>query len=181
MPACRSSAAARNIRPANWKLLTENSIDGYHAMTTHASYFDILMNSTDNSAITMTRCTAERSRQRACGSGICRAVGPAGREAGEAGAKPAKPKSRDPRKPRKPFRQGAGRPDRVEEPQSLHFPEPRRQRHHGPDGQDLLSDGPRLQVINAWALAPNDDNDRMRELPPHITFSSSSARWICFP
>ena len=33
---------------ANWKLLTENSIDGYHAMTTHASYFDILMNSTDN-------------------------------------------------------------------------------------------------------------------------------------
>lgn len=30
---------------ANWKLLTENSIDGYHASTTHASYFDILMNS----------------------------------------------------------------------------------------------------------------------------------------
>ncbi|XSC47535.1 aromatic ring-hydroxylating oxygenase subunit alpha [Bradyrhizobium sp. RDT10] len=30
---------------ANWKLLTENSIDGYHAATTHASYFDILMQS----------------------------------------------------------------------------------------------------------------------------------------
>ncbi|WP_454644820.1 aromatic ring-hydroxylating oxygenase subunit alpha [Bradyrhizobium liaoningense] len=30
---------------ANWKLLTENSIDGYHASTTHASYFDILMQS----------------------------------------------------------------------------------------------------------------------------------------
>jgi p-cumate 2,3-dioxygenase alpha subunit len=30
---------------ANWKLLTENSIDGYHAITTHASYFDILMSS----------------------------------------------------------------------------------------------------------------------------------------
>lgn len=29
---------------ANWKLLTENSIDGYHATTTHASYFDYLMN-----------------------------------------------------------------------------------------------------------------------------------------
>jgi len=27
---------------ANWKLLTENSIDGYHATTTHASYFDYL-------------------------------------------------------------------------------------------------------------------------------------------
>ncbi len=31
---------------ANWKLLTENSIDGYHAATTHASYFDYLMNTT---------------------------------------------------------------------------------------------------------------------------------------
>jgi len=27
---------------ANWKLLTENSIDGYHAATTHATYFDYL-------------------------------------------------------------------------------------------------------------------------------------------
>ena len=27
---------------ANWKLLTENSIDGYHARTTHATYFDYL-------------------------------------------------------------------------------------------------------------------------------------------
>jgi p-cumate 2,3-dioxygenase alpha subunit len=33
---------------ANWKLLTENSIDGYHAATTHASYFDILANSNGN-------------------------------------------------------------------------------------------------------------------------------------
>ncbi|WP_210324490.1 aromatic ring-hydroxylating oxygenase subunit alpha [Chelatococcus reniformis] len=32
---------------ANWKLLTENSIDGYHATTTHATYFDYLMNTTD--------------------------------------------------------------------------------------------------------------------------------------
>ncbi len=29
---------------ANWKLLAENSIDGYHATTTHASYLDYLMN-----------------------------------------------------------------------------------------------------------------------------------------
>jgi p-cumate 2,3-dioxygenase alpha subunit len=31
---------------ANWKLLTENSIDGYHAATPHASYFDYLGNTT---------------------------------------------------------------------------------------------------------------------------------------
>jgi p-cumate 2,3-dioxygenase alpha subunit len=35
---------------ANWKLLTENSIDGYHAVTTHASYFDILMQSNGGAA-----------------------------------------------------------------------------------------------------------------------------------
>ncbi|MEZ1668978.1 aromatic ring-hydroxylating oxygenase subunit alpha [Pseudomonas aeruginosa] len=29
---------------ANWKLLVENSIDGYHAATTHASYLDYLLN-----------------------------------------------------------------------------------------------------------------------------------------
>lgn len=32
---------------ANWKLLTENSIDGYHASTTHASYFDYLSATTN--------------------------------------------------------------------------------------------------------------------------------------
>lgn len=35
---------------ANWKLLTENSIDGYHATTTHATYFDILMRSNGGEA-----------------------------------------------------------------------------------------------------------------------------------
>lgn len=30
---------------ANWKLIMENSLDGYHALTTHATYFDYLRNS----------------------------------------------------------------------------------------------------------------------------------------
>ena len=29
---------------SNWKLLTENSVDGYHAESTHATYLDYLMN-----------------------------------------------------------------------------------------------------------------------------------------
>lgn len=29
---------------ANWKLIMENSLDGYHAVTTHATYFDYLRN-----------------------------------------------------------------------------------------------------------------------------------------
>ena len=47
---CDQSVRGMSITPgtqeysmrANWKLLTENSIDGYHATTTHASYFDYL-------------------------------------------------------------------------------------------------------------------------------------------
>ncbi|MDN5872777.1 MAG: aromatic ring-hydroxylating dioxygenase subunit alpha [Sinobacteraceae bacterium] len=33
---------------ANWKLQVENSIDGYHAISTHASYFDYLKNTNDS-------------------------------------------------------------------------------------------------------------------------------------
>jgi len=52
---CDQTDAGMNIVPgtqeysirANWKLLTENSIDGYHAATTHASYFDYLGKTTD--------------------------------------------------------------------------------------------------------------------------------------
>lgn len=36
---------------ANWKLLTENSIDAYHATTTHASYIDILMRNNGGQAM----------------------------------------------------------------------------------------------------------------------------------
>ncbi|MES1990995.1 MAG: aromatic ring-hydroxylating dioxygenase subunit alpha [Pseudomonadota bacterium] len=33
---------------ANWKLLAENSIDGYHGLPTHATYFDYLMSTNGN-------------------------------------------------------------------------------------------------------------------------------------
>lgn len=35
---------------ANWKLLVENSADGYHAATTHQTYFDYLMKATGGTA-----------------------------------------------------------------------------------------------------------------------------------
>lgn len=38
---------------ANWKLLVENSVDGYHAEATHATYLDYLMNT--NGSLTATR------------------------------------------------------------------------------------------------------------------------------
>ncbi|MDX1506584.1 MAG: aromatic ring-hydroxylating dioxygenase subunit alpha, partial [Spongiibacter sp.] len=38
---------------ANWKLLVENSVDGYHAESTHATYLDYLMNT--NGSLTATK------------------------------------------------------------------------------------------------------------------------------
>lgn len=35
---------------ANWKLLVENSVDGYHALTTHATYIDYLLNASGSMA-----------------------------------------------------------------------------------------------------------------------------------
>jgi p-cumate 2,3-dioxygenase alpha subunit len=46
-----SGAQEYSLR-ANWKLLVENSIDGYHAATTHASYLDYLKNT--NGSLTST-------------------------------------------------------------------------------------------------------------------------------
>lgn len=42
---------------ANWKLLVENSVDGYHAEATHATYLDYLMNT--NGSLTATRLTGK--------------------------------------------------------------------------------------------------------------------------
>lgn len=42
---------------ANWKLLVENSFDGYHAEATHATYLDYLMNT--NGGLTETRLSGK--------------------------------------------------------------------------------------------------------------------------
>lgn len=42
---------------ANWKLLVENSVDGYHAESTHATYLDYLMNT--NGSLTATKLVGE--------------------------------------------------------------------------------------------------------------------------
>ena len=63
---------------ANWKLLTENSIDGYHALTTHATYLDYLKATTGGLAQVAIRGFGARSRQRTRGSRIQGAMGPSG-------------------------------------------------------------------------------------------------------
>ena len=114
---------------ANWKLLTENSIDGYHALTTHATYFDILMTTTDNlSGGTGGGFGYDLGN----GHAVLEYVAPWGRPVaqwipgwGEAGKTEIVRQfttswSRCHGKERR-------RQDRAEEPQSVHFPESRRQ------------------------------------------------------
>ena len=58
---CHQSDTTMKILPgtqeysikANWKLLVENSIDGYHAMSTHATYMDYLMTAMRKAAAAM--------------------------------------------------------------------------------------------------------------------------------
>ena len=67
---------------ANWKLLAENSIDGYHAVSTHDTYFKYLVAlGTDLPAASG---HGQRPGQRARRAGVPRAVGPSGRQVGAA-------------------------------------------------------------------------------------------------
>ena len=44
-------AASEYAIHANWKLLAENSVDSYHALTTHKRWFDLLAASTGASDV----------------------------------------------------------------------------------------------------------------------------------
>ena len=68
---------------ANWKLLVENSIDGYHAQSTHDTYFKYLVSiGTDLQGGVKGR--AVRAGQRARGDRVLRSMGAPGREVGTA-------------------------------------------------------------------------------------------------
>ena len=68
---------------ANWKLLAENSIDGYHAVSTHDTYFKYLCRTRHRP---QGRCPGHREGpgQRSRRAGVRRALGPADRQVGAA-------------------------------------------------------------------------------------------------
>jgi len=164
---------------ANWKLLTENSIDGYHAMTTHARYFDILMNTTGQFS-TGRWAASGMTSETAMPFGVWRAMGQSGRAmdsrlVGEAG-KSELGRQYDTLLER--F--GKERADRIAlmNRNLFIFSESRPQRHHGFDGRTYFPMAPDYMVINAWALAA--ETTRLRghaNMPQH--FLEFLARWIC--
>ena len=128
---------------ANWKLLCENSIDGYHGMPTHATYFDYVMASGGQLGENLT--TVNKPNDLGNGHAVIEYGAPWGRPV----AKPVKAWGEtrrrryrgDPRATRRTVRQSARGAHRVPEPQHADFPEPRDQRHHGGNGADVLSGG----------------------------------------
>ena len=68
---------------ANWKLLAENSIDGYHAVSTHDTYFKYLV-ALGTDLTGGVQGTARRPGQRARRAGVRRSLGPADRQVGAA-------------------------------------------------------------------------------------------------
>ena len=111
---------------ANWKLLVENSYDGYHGVITHARYFKWLA-STGAVGLPGGAKSGPRARprQRPRLRRVHDAVGPPDRALGAVvrrGGRAGDP--RDPRAARGAARRRARAPDRHHEPQPRDLPEP---------------------------------------------------------
>lgn len=71
-----SSGSQEYAIRANWKLLVENSVDGYHAVSTHASYLDYLKNT--NGSLSSTKLEG-KSRDLGNGHAVLEYTAPWGR------------------------------------------------------------------------------------------------------
>ena len=141
---------------ANWKLLTENSVDGYHAVTTHATYLDYLKNTSggltqvafDGCARALGRGHAVLEYRAPWGRPVAQWI-PAWGEDGKAELARLRAGSR------RTVRRGARRPHRRLQPKPVRVPQSGHQRHHGGDGPHLLSGRARLhgdQRLGAGAV-----------------------------
>lgn len=74
-----SSGSQEYAIRANWKLLVENSVDGYHAVSTHATYLDYLKNT--NGSLSSTKLEG-KSRDLGNGHAVLEYTAPWGRPIG---------------------------------------------------------------------------------------------------
>lgn len=74
---------------ANWKLLVENSYDGYHALPTHQRYFEMLKASGADMGARGSTLSVSGARELGYGHGTVFGVGSLGRDLPEGGARAA--------------------------------------------------------------------------------------------
>ncbi len=151
---------------ANWKLLCENSIDGYHGMPTHATYFDYVMASGGQLGDNLTSVNqAARSRQRSCRDRVRCAMGTAGRKTGEGVGRAGRSRTRPRSAPawKRASVRNAPNELRITNRNMLIFPNLVINDIMAVTVRTFFPDSPGQQKVNAWALAPKDENALMRE------------------
>jgi p-cumate 2,3-dioxygenase alpha subunit len=154
---------------ANWKLLVENSIDGYHALTTHATYFDYLKQATGGFADMSAFNGQQRTRGLDLGNGhaVVEGVAPWGRPVanwipawGEEGKTEIARIRAD-----LDSRLGLDRADRIARKSRnlLIFPNLVINDVMSLTVRTFYPTAPNFIKINAWALAPRDETPAMRK------------------
>ena len=136
---------------ANWKLLAENSYDGYHALTTHHRYLAMLKESGKDLGLVFGGNGGKAALGWDLGNGhamVGGADGTGGRNTGLGRDLPSDAALEAPDRPPRPrrgaVRGGLGQPD-VRLPQPGGVPQPGHHRpHHGHHDPHLLSGQPRL-------------------------------------
>jgi p-cumate 2,3-dioxygenase alpha subunit len=150
---------------ANWKLLCENSIDGYHGMPTHATYFDYVMASGGQLGENLT--SVNKPHDLGNGHTVIEYGAPWGRPV----AKPVKAwglqgeEDTAQIRGRLEARFGKARADRIAYTNRnlLIFPNLVINDIMAVTVRTFFPDSPGQQKVNAWALAPKDENAVMRE------------------
>src|SRR5262245_8578541 len=150
---------------ANWKLLCENSIDGYHGMPTHATYFDYVMASGGQLGENFTK--VNRPTDLGNGHTVIEYGAPWGRPV----AKPVKAwgergeEDTASIRARLEARFGRERAERIAyaNRNMLIFPNLVINDIMAVTVRTFFPDGAGQQKVNAWALAPKDENALMRE------------------
>ena len=150
---------------ANWKLLCENSIDGYHGLPTHASYFDYVK-SKPGSLVEV----AIKGRAFDLGNGhaVVQYTAPWGRPVAQSVPAWGEEAAREvvAIKARLVERFGPARAERMASTNRnlLVFPNFVLNDIMAVTLRTFYPDAPDKQTVNAWALAPREESAPMREL-----------------
>ena len=150
---------------ANWKLLCENSIDGYHGMPTHATYFDYIMASGGQLGENVTK--VNKPRDLGNGHTVIEYGAPWGRPVAKSVKSWGEKGEQDTAELRAKLeaRFGRERAERIAytNRNMLIFPNLVINDIMAVTVRTFFPDTPAQQKVNAWALAPKEEDAAMRE------------------
>ncbi len=164
------SGAQEYMIRANWKLLCENSYDGYHADNLHATYFDFVKNVNPMAAKAPPEALRLRGKARSLGNGhaVVEFAGPWGRPAGKwspAWGESTKPEM-DGIYRRLEDRVGHERAQRITQfnRNLVLFPNLCMIDAAGIVLRTMYPQAPDRMIVNTWALAPKGESPWLREI-----------------